>query len=97
LSREEAARVLSTSSVLSGMERLRGVSATGQPLLYRRQTLLEVEDVRVIDRDVAMVTYTWRWAPVSENAQVEIPVGAPIRETATFTRSKRGWRVRRQH
>jgi hypothetical protein len=87
-------KIVAWRTVLNGKGRAAGFQS-GEAFVYRRQMLVTVESVSSVDHDTAIVTYSWRWAPTEHGEQLLIRASDPIRAVATFTRSRRGWRVRR--
>jgi hypothetical protein len=86
-------KLISWRTMLSDKGRVAGFQP-GQSFLYRRQTLVDVEDQIAVEGNTATVTYRWRWAPTEEGAHLGIHAGDAVRGSAAFTRSAGRWLLR---
>lgn len=68
----------------------------GQTLLYRRQTLVGVEQLIPEANGTMTGTYSWRWEPTPDGAHLGIPSGAPTRATVRFRRVRGRWEIASQ-
>jgi hypothetical protein len=86
-------KLISWTTMLSDKGRVAGFQP-GQRFLYRRQTLVDVEEPIAVKGDTATVSYRWQWAPTEDGAHLGVRAGDAVRASATFTRSAGRWQLR---